>query len=71
LGEVKQKTLNANTVGKTEISEWAKLQRADKYCQTLIEKIGVKAGLGAGDQTRLEAYQEARGQRKLEATNRD
>jgi hypothetical protein len=40
-----------DNVKKTEISEWAKLQRADKYCQSLIDKIGVEAGEEAGDQT--------------------
>jgi hypothetical protein len=51
----------------TEISEWAKKQRADEHCQKLIERIGAEAGQQAGDQARLEADKGIGGQVKLEA----
>jgi transposase InsO family protein len=43
-----------NTTVKTEISEWAKLQRADKYCKTLIEKIGTETSQRAEDEVETE-----------------
>ena len=50
LNQQKQELPQANTTMKTDISEWAKLQRADKYCQTLIERISIETGQRAENQ---------------------
>jgi transposase InsO family protein len=44
----------ANTTMKTNISEWAKLQRTDKYCQTLIERIRIETSQRAEDKVDTE-----------------
>ena len=61
------KVTGLSTRTTTEISEWAKLQRADVHCQNLIERIGTEAGQQAGDQARLEADKGIGGQVKFEA----